>query len=128
MMTERGDWRLKAQSQNLLQVRDVNFCSLLGLKEAELEDLYDKNWYRQGFRDKFGVDIQIKLPGKRRKWSAHISLIFKASGKPWNERIKHDTKSWLANFAAEHPTKILHAQSQECIDALVSNLVGRLPK
>ena len=101
----------RAQGQNLLEIRDVNFCTCWGMHEAELEDVYDKDVYRQQFLLKFGVDVKLRIPGRRKKWSEQAAGIFKASGKPWGDRVKHEVKAWLADFASEHPNEIIHPKA-----------------
>jgi hypothetical protein len=118
----------KAESLNLLQMRDVTFASLGGSQELELEDLYDKKVYREAFLSEFGVDIALKAPGNKKKWSDRTGTIFRKHGKQWNGDIKQRAKDWLATFAADNPKSILHSEADNCIDAFISALENRLPQ
>lgn len=108
----------KAFADKLLDLADVNLCSVPEKREAELEDLYDKNFYRQDFLDRFGVDPKAKPKGKRNyKWSNMIERLFRDAGKPWDESVRQNVKDWLARYAAENPDKII-------VDALKGPLVN----
>ena len=73
-----------------------------------MEDLYDKNLYRQAFLDRFGVDPKARPKGRRnQKWSNVMERLFRDSCKPWNEAMKQHVKDWLARYAAENPDKII---------------------
>ena len=108
----------KALADKVLDVADVNLCSVPEAREAELEDLYDKNLYRQAFLDRFGVDPKARPKGRRnQKWSNVMERLFRGAGKPWNEAMKQSVKDWLARYAAEKPDKII-------VDALEGPLVN----
>ena len=98
----------RALTDKVLDVADVNLCSVPESREAELEDLYDKNLYRQAFLDRFGVDPKVRPKGRQnQKWSNVMERLFRDSGKPWNEAMKQHVKDWLARYAAENPDKII---------------------
>ena len=98
----------RAKEDKILKVRDVNLCSVPGLSESELEDLYDKNVYQSDFKKMFGVDPKKKPMGKvKRKWSCVMESLFRESGKPWDNNIKFGVKRWMAEYAAANPGQIL---------------------
>lgn len=117
----------KANKEGLLGVRDVNFTKMPGMAEAEFEDLYDVNVYRDPFYEKFGVDILTKIPGKKKKWSLRTEEKFKISGKPWSGAIKAEVKSWLLAFAVDRVDEIFVQHAGQLIDAFTENLVRRIP-
>lgn len=118
----------RAIDDKVLALRDVNLCSVPHLEEAELEDLYDKDVYRQAFLEEFGVDPKKKPLGKpKQKWSAVTEKLFSEAGKPWSESIKFQVKSWLAEFAAAHPSEILKKQLAGPVDSFVKSVEAKIP-
>jgi putative ATP-dependent endonuclease of the OLD family len=114
--------------EKVLTVKDVNLCSVPGMEESELEDLYDKNIYAEQFLKKFGVDPKKKPLGKdRKKWSNVIERLFKEAGKPWDDSIKFEVKSWLAQFAAENASTILLQRLSGPLDSFISTVEDKLP-
>lgn len=119
----------RAIDDKILKVRDVNLCSVPHLREAELEDLYDKSVYSVEFQKEFGVDPRKKPMGRRKeKWSDTMKRLFGEAGKPWDDRIKHQIKAWLAKFAAENPDKILNPPISEPINNFISVAESKIPQ
>lgn len=113
----------KAIDDKVLTERDVNYSLVLGMKEAEIEDLYDKNVYQKAFIEKFGVDPKLKLPRKRtQKWSDSIGELFKKAGKEWNENTKSTVKSWLTEFAVENSSQIVNDPLSGPIDSFIKTV------
>ena len=118
----------RAQKNGLLDVADVNFTSMIGMNEAELEDLYDPAVYRAAFSAHFGVDPTAKVQGRRRKWSEQTEARFKIAGKPWNDGVKSKVKGWLSEFAKSRVQDIFVRNSDALLDSFVSNLERRIPR
>lgn len=118
----------KAIDDKVLTLRDVNLCSVPHLEEAELEDLYDKDVYRDAFLEEYGVDPKKKpLGGRKQKWSGVIEKLFSEAGKPWSENIKFQVKSWLAEYAAAHPSQILKSPLTGPIDSFIETIEAKIP-
>ena len=98
----------KAISDNILHLKDINQCAVPHLKEAELEDIYDKNIFREDFVDEFGVDPKAKIKSRNDiKFSERMGVLFRNAGKPWDNVIKFAVKNWLADYASSNPNWIL---------------------
>ena len=96
------------------------------MDESELEDLYDTKVYSAAFLAEFAVDVDIKLKGKKQKWSDATGRKFTASGKPWDDKVKEQVKNWLAAFAASQPKTIVHPQKVAVIEGLITSLKVQL--
>ena len=118
----------KALDDKVLKLVDVNLCSVPHLLEAELEDLYDKSVYAEAFLEEFGVDPKRKPMGKdKQKWSFVMERLFKEAGKPWDEKVKFEIKSWLSRFAAENGNRIIKSQLSGPIDSFIVTAEAKLP-
>lgn len=118
----------KATKHGMLDVKDVNFTSMIGLREAELEDLYDLKVYGQHLLAEFGVDMSVRVPGKRKKWSEQTAAKFKIAGKPWNDGIKSRLKGWLGEFAVAHCDNIFDKNASVLIEAFAASLERKIPR
>lgn len=113
----------------MITLRDVNLCAVPHLLEAELEDIYDKDLYREAFLTEFGVDPKKKPLGKKKqKWSSVIERLFREAGKPWNDQIKAQVKLWLAEFAAANSESIVKEPLSGPINSFVQTVEERLPE
>ena len=118
----------RAIDDKVLNLRDVNYCAVPNMNEAELEDLYDKSIYAQAFNAEFGVDITKKPMGKTNvKWSAATQQLFKEAGKPWDKAVKSEVKNWLAQFAADNADRILKEPLSGPVDNFIDTAVAKLP-
>lgn len=113
----------RALDDKVLDIIDVNLCSVPEPREAELEDLYDRNLYRQEFLDEFGVDPKFKPRGGRmHKWSIDMERLFRERGKPWNKAVKERVKDWLARYAVENADRIV----LEALEGPLVNFIGTI--
>jgi putative ATP-dependent endonuclease of the OLD family len=77
----------------LISQENATFVSCLGLKEAELEDLFSESVYVDYFRQKYAVDVRHPPFNKKGKWSDRIRQGMEMSGK------KVDGETWPAEYA-----------------------------
>ena len=122
-----------AIDDEVLGILNVNYCSVPGLEEAELEDIYDKKVYGPSFVEKFGVDPTKRLKPKfKKKWSSVMKKLFREAGKPWNNQVEIEIKNWLAHFAASHAETILKEERcgplQNFIDTVEVRLHDNKPQ
>ncbi|MEX2629187.1 MAG: AAA family ATPase [Tistlia sp.] len=120
----------RAISARSLKVSEVNLCAVPHLTESELEDIYNKDIYGSSFLTEFGVDPKSRPKGRPKlKWSQVAERQFREAGKPWNESIKCQVKSWLSEYAANNPKTIirkeLDAPLVNFVDSLVSKFMGK---
>ena len=118
-----------AKKNGVITVKDYHLSNVNGLREAELEDLYDTKQYKARFQDVFGVDPTLKTPqGRGKKWSDSMCARFKACGKTWSDEEKASVKLWLAREAAERGLVILNPKRSRPLelfaDALLAKLTG----
>ncbi len=117
----------KAVLARTLKIADVNLSFYPGKDESELEDLYDKKVYRDGFFSEFGVDVTKKPIGKKSgKWSDLLSKLFLESGKTWTNSQKDACKIWLADFAANHADTIILEKTSGALDAFVVTVEDKI--
>ena len=118
----------KAIDDEVLDIAKVNYCSVPGLKEAELEDLYDKKVYGPSFVEKFGVDPGKRLnPKSKKKWSSVMKKLFLEAGKLWDDRVEREVKNWLAHFAASHAETILKEELCGPLQNFIDTAEAKLP-
>lgn len=118
----------RALSDKTINLLDVNVCTTPHLQESELEDIYDKSVYAAEFNSRFGVDPKKKPIGKSKlKWSDTIEKLFKEAGKPWNDTIKFNVKSWLADFAASNADTIIRAELSGPLDSFIATVEMKIP-
>lgn len=116
----------RAQSERLLEPAEITFATCLGLKEAELEDLYDETLYAERLQTRWGVTLVGPKPKDKGKWSDRMGKRFNAQGKAWNERVEADVKWEIAGLAAENPSKALNAHRRGPIESLVAALEQKI--
>lgn len=119
----------KASSLGYLDLSDVNFSSSPGLKEAEIEDLYDENSYFPAILEQYGVNLNFIKPSKKReKWSKRVESAFVAQGKPWNDSIKMGVKLAVAQVVSRDPLRAVLPAKAGPVSALIGSLEARLTK
>lgn len=114
---------------NILKIRDINKCNVPHLNEAELEDLYDTNVYKEGFLMEWGVDPSANVSPKysKEKWSKKMEERFSHAGKVWDNKVQAQVKLWLAEFAAKHPGIILRQELSSPVAAFIQTAESKLP-
>jgi putative ATP-dependent endonuclease of OLD family len=116
----------KAELDGLLTLADVTFTTAPGMKESEIEDLFDEALYAGMILNKFGVSLlspKFKGPSK---WSVRMRETFKHQGKPWNDKIEMDVKAAVAHLVSSAPASALNSHKRGCFDALMTALEGKL--
>ena len=123
-----GKSAIKAAIDNgVISLKDYSLTSVSGLRESELEDLYDVERYKADFRAQFGVDATLATPqGRRKKWSDAMGARFKASGKIWSEKEKLSVKSWLAREVERQGFQILDEKRKRPLELFAEALLVKL--
>ena len=116
----------KARSRGLIEDADVNFCTYPGLKESELEDMYEKNMVSTLINKKYRVRLDSPKFKTKKKWSDRVRDCFEQQGKLWDDRIESELKLAVANAVAKNPSKALKSLGEDMIKALVITLEDRL--
>lgn len=116
----------KATGDGLLTIADVHFSVCDGLKEAEMEDLYDENLYSAMLQNKYGVStLSPKFKGSA-KWSDRLREAFKHQAKPWSDQIEARVKADVAELVENNTQTALNGHRKSCIDALAGALESKL--
>ena len=119
----------KARIQGLLIEADATFAVCDGMKESEIEDMYDSTAYDQVLQNKYGFRLAFSPKFKSsKKWSERMREAFGQQGKPWNDRIEMDVKHAVAEAVVSNVAQALNANKRSAFDALVTSLNERLAR
>jgi len=91
------------KSVGLLDTRDVNFTSMTGKKDAELEDLWDVDFIRNYLKTSWQVEIVALGNADKLKWSSRMRLHFKRCGKELSASTLMKVKAGLADAIKSDP-------------------------
>ncbi len=116
----------KAKSRGLLDDADVNFCTYPGLKESELEDLYEKKLISTLINKKYRVSLDSPTFKTKKKWSERVKECFEKQGKLWNNQIESELKWAVANAVALNPSTALKPITKNIVTSLAATLESRL--
>lgn len=109
----------RAQEHQLIDAGEVNFAMAAGMKESEIEDLYDPAIYEKRLSEEFSISFPNADFNKRKgKWSARMNRVFSSSGQQWDESVCSRAKGLVADCIKESPRNCIQTNSDE----VVSNL------
>jgi len=116
----------KAQQDGLLEIADLTLTVCQGMKESELEDLYDEKLYSEMILNKYGVSTHSPKFKGHDKWSDRMCRAFRHLGKPWSDQIETDVKLAIARLVEQNPQSALNAHKRNSFDALIQALETKL--
>ena len=118
----------KAQLEGLVDVSDVNFASVLGMTDSEIEDLYDVALYKDMIWNQFKVTIENnpKFRTNKKKWSDRVRDVFRVSGKAWDVSVEMSLKAKVADLVASNPKAAIHPTKRSVIENLGQTLLDKL--
>jgi putative ATP-dependent endonuclease of the OLD family len=116
----------KAIREGLLSMADVHFTVCAGMKESELEDLYDENLYSAMLLNRYGVSTQSPKFKGSAKWSDRLRDAFKHQGKPWSDQIEARVKADVGELVDANGGIALSAHRRNSFDGLVATLETKL--
>lgn len=117
-----------AKEHGLVTEKDVTFSICDGMREAELEDVYNAAIYTEMIRDKYEVGLDRSSFRNNNKWSNRMRDTFLSQGKQWNEKFEEILKGEIAEIIAQNPEQALNPHKRSSIDALVAALENRCCK
>jgi putative ATP-dependent endonuclease of the OLD family len=117
---------LPASADGLITLADVNLATCPGMKESEIEDLYDETLYAAMIQNRFGVSLLSSKFKGNAKWATRMRETFKHQGKPWSDRIEMDVKGAIAHLVEGAPATALNTHKRGCFDALVAALESKV--
>jgi NADPH-dependent 7-cyano-7-deazaguanine reductase QueF-like protein len=116
----------RAENDGLLTLADANFSVCNGMKESEIEDIFEESLYSSMIQNKYGVStLSPKFKGTD-KWSNRLRETFKHHGKPWSEQIEAKVKADLAELVEMNPTTALNQHKRSSFDTLAKALEAKL--
>lgn len=116
----------RADQEGLLLIADVTFTTCMGMKESEIEDMFDESVYSSMLQNRYGVStLHPKFKGTA-KWSDRVAATFKHLGKPWSDQIEAKVKADVAELVEANPGTALNAHKRSSFDALISALEAKL--
>lgn len=118
----------KASEDNLLTIANVTFVNCNGMRNSELEDVFNSASYENEIFEKFGVVLKNREFKTAEKWSDRIKKCFQKQGKPWDKTTEPHVKSVVAEAIAKAPDNSLNPHKRSAIDALVTALENKLEK
>ncbi len=116
----------RAEKEALLALSDITFATCDGLKESEIEDLYDESVYATMLQNKYGVSTMSPKFKGTNKWSDRAREAFKHQGKPWSDQLEAKVKADIAELVASSPSSALNSHKRSSFDALVTALENKL--
>ncbi len=111
-----------AERQGLLEIKDVTYTVCNGFSNAEIEDCYNKDIYKNTLLREFGVNIEVSEFRGNKKWSDRIAKCFMSQGKLWTGTIEKKVKLAVANDIPSDAGIALHPNKRSSIDAVVRAL------
>lgn len=114
----------KAKEEGLVDIKNITFVTCNGLVESEFEDCLNTSLYESFLKERFGITLDCKDYKKniKKKWSDKMRACFLGQGKPWNDKIKAELKSSIANLVSRNPNIALNNHHSNSINALVTSL------
>lgn len=108
-----------AQSKGILRPNECFLSICEGMKESEVEDIVAPTSYKEQLLNKYGVDINNPMiRNTNNKWSDRVLKLFQKNGKPWDDEIKMQVKSLVADAVAENGLESLDTKRGSSIDSL----------
>ncbi|MFA5785265.1 MAG: hypothetical protein WC962_10340, partial [Phycisphaerae bacterium] len=116
----------KAEAEGLLSAVDYTIITCKGMRESEIEDLYNIDIYEDLVKRKFGITITPDINGHRHKWSKRMEKIFQSQGKRWNDKVKKQVKTLISELVESSQDNVINTHRKDCFDALIRALRDKL--
>jgi AAA domain, putative AbiEii toxin, Type IV TA system len=124
----------EATKDSLASQSNTSFFKLVGLQEAEIEDIYSEGVYADYFRTKYGVDVRAAHFKSKDKWSGRIRKGMQRSGKSsgsgdaWPEHQEMADKRAIAELVAKAPRDAVLPARQSVMDSIVTAVESALDR
>jgi predicted ATPase len=116
----------RAEHEGLLTAVDSTFTVCAGMKESEIEDLYDEALHAPMLQNNYGVSTASPKFKGTEKWSCRLRDAFRHQGKLWTEQVELQVKVDIAELVEANPAAALNPHKRSSIDALIEALKGKL--
>jgi putative ATP-dependent endonuclease of the OLD family len=115
-----------AKRDGLVDVSSVNFTTVGGKSEAELEDLYTEATFLEIIKAETGLDWSAKGADDKKKWADRLRNLLRKAGKPYDDATVMSIKVRVAQAAARLGHSCLHPSKSGPIVSLANSLVAKL--
>ena len=115
-----------AELEGLLTTADSTFTICQGMKESEIEDLYDEALYASMLQNKYGVSTASPKFKGNAKWSDRLRETFRHQGKQWNDQVEAKLKFDVAELVQANPAAALNPHKRSSFDALIGALTNKI--
>ena len=112
----------KAESDGYISIAHCTFINCNGMTNAEFEDCYEVDVYKEAILTDFGVDLITSKFRGNGKWSERLRKTFLDQGKPFSDQVCARAKNTVAAAIIRNPKNALNVHRRNSIDALVSAL------
>lgn len=116
----------KAIQEGLLEYADLTLTTCNGMKESEIEDMFDEEVYVGMLQNRYGVSTRHPKFRGSAKWSDRLAATFRQLGKPWSGQIEAKVKADIAELVEANPNTALNAHKRSSFDALIAALESKL--
>ena len=81
------------------------------MKESELEDCYDLDFYAPMVQTRYGVNLKSTVfKARKKKWKDRMATAFTSSGQLWDSDVEQEVKGHVARLVEITPATALHTQ------------------
>jgi AAA15 family ATPase/GTPase len=112
----------KAEKDSLTSIAACTFINCNGMTNAEFEDCYELDIYKDAILTDFGVDLGTPRFRGNGKWSDRLRTAFLDQGKPFSDQVCAHAKFSVATAIGKNPKNALNSHKRNSIDALVQAL------
>lgn len=116
----------RAELDGLITAADSTFTVCDGLKESEIEDLYEVDLYAPMLLNKYGVSTASPKFNGNVKWSDRVRDTFRHQGKLWTEQVEAKVKGDVSELVENNPGGALNPHKRSSFDALIAVLKTKL--
>jgi hypothetical protein len=112
----------EAELEGLVTPADTTFTVCNGMKESEIEDIYNEALYSNMLLNRYGVSTASPKFKGTAKWSDRLRDTFRHQGKLWSDQIEAKVKAEVAELVDANPVAALNAHKRSSLDALIQAL------
>jgi putative ATP-dependent endonuclease of the OLD family len=116
----------QAELNGLLTSADSTFTICEGMKESEIEDLYDETLYAPMLQYKHGASTASPKFKGGGKWSDRLRETFRHQGKQWDDQVEAKVKTDVAELVQANPAAALNPHKRSAFNALVGALTSKI--
>lgn len=116
----------QARVDKLITDAQVNFTICNGMTQAEIEDIYFPDVYKNKLETDFGLSLDVPQFRSNKKWSERMRDCFLSQGKQWSDRIKMAVKAAVSTQVSMAPQNALNPHKRGSFDGVVNALLIRL--